>query len=85
MFILRRITKDCIQTNIMLGDRYQMISDISSPDEFEKALKRSDVVKKDTVHAFVVTENGNRLLPLFKGQATFIMAETGRTFENCSR
>lgn len=85
MFILRRITTDCAEINIELGETYTMINSIRTPDHFKKLLKRSDVVSKDLVHSLIEIDNGKRLIPIFKNQESYIMCSDGKTFANVSR
>jgi len=95
-FILRKVLNDNTQTNIVLGDQYQLIERDTNYDEFSKAFEvdfgkfhvadldpESDNFTKNC-YAFLVINEGSKFIPLYKGQFNYIMTDSGKTFANLS-
>ncbi len=93
-FILRKVLNDNTQTNIILGDQYRLIERETNYEEFSKAFEvdfgkfhvsdldpTSDSFTKNC-HAFLITNEGSKLIPLYKDQFNYIMSDSGKTFAN---
>ena len=93
-FILRKVLNDSTQTNIVLGNQYQLVDREVNYDEFSRVFEHefekfhvadldptSDNFSKDC-YAFVVCEEGSKLIPLYKKQFNYIMTDSGKTFCN---
>jgi len=95
-FILRKVLNDNTQTNIVLGDQYQLIERDSNYDEFSKAFEadfgKFHVADLDPTsdnfaqncYAFLIIYGGDKLIPLYKKQFNYIMTDSGKTFANLS-
>ncbi len=86
MFILRVYTeKEKVESNEILGLRYNLVSKSENPVEFERTL--TEVFKRmneDVIYAFLTYNDGANVRPLYKDQAAYIMTERGQTFANVS-
>ncbi len=84
MFILRKITKkqeDSGQINIDLGSRYTLTNKINHPTKFKSIMKDIfDNLNEDITYAFISTEDGSDIYPLYTTQHNYIMTESGKTF-----
>lgn len=93
-FILRKVLQDNTQTNIILGDSYQLVEREANYDEFSKAFEtdfgkfhvadldpESDSFSKNC-YAFLIVDGGSKFIPLYKGQYNYIMTDSGKTFSN---
>ena len=79
-----------------LGKSFHLVERDVNYEEFEKAFKsffdKEHVADKDpesdahttNCYAFVVFNNGASMIPLYKGQKSYVMVETGQTFKNLS-
>jgi hypothetical protein len=96
MYTLRSITKTGLQRNESLGLNYTLIHRFYNYEEFQRNFKflfdkdhvadddlKSDGDTKDT-YAFVVSENGGQIFPLYKSNDYYIMTDNGKTFDNLS-
>lgn len=93
-FILRKVLNNSTYTNVILGNQYQVIDRETNYNEFSKAFEKNfekfHIADLDPTsdnftqncYAFLVIENGNKLIPLYKKQWNYIMTESGKTFEN---
>ena len=80
MFILRRITElEGAEMNFCLGKSYTLIKKSSQPREFEK-LRKLQNYEDEKIFAFVSSENGINIHPVYSNQINFIMTESGKTF-----
>jgi hypothetical protein len=94
MYTLRRISCDGVQMNQAIGETYTYIHREWTFDEFckmfESYFERKHVADLDETsdidtkncYAFVV--NGSFVQPLYKNQKSFVMTESGKTFDNVS-
>lgn len=94
MFTLRKITSDNIETNTYLGAIFQVIRREENYEEFARTYESifekrhvadldnsADNYSKDT-YAFIITEFGKDVHPLYKKQFNYIVSESGKTFNN---
>lgn len=93
MYTLRTIL-DNIQTNNCLGKNYQVIERYTNYEEFQKTYlqfhKKTHVADMDSesnnyskqTYAFVISNNGSEIHPLYIGNKNYIMTENGKTFSN---
>jgi len=85
MFILRQITKHGLESNLCLGERYQIAHKEHNTDEFERELGVTVThPDQDDIHAIISYSNGSDSHPLYKNFYYYIMTESGRTFANVS-
>lgn len=92
MFILRRISSHGVEMNFIIGNSYTIVTRFENYEDFKKSFKL--VFGKDHVadldktsdsddkncFAFVSTENGDKIYPLWMNQSNYIMTENGKTF-----
>lgn len=95
-FILRKVLNDNTQTNIVLGDQYQLIERDSNYDQFaeafEKNFEKMHVADLDPTsdnftencYAFLIINEGSKFIPLYKRQWNYIMTDSDKTFANLS-
>jgi hypothetical protein len=94
MFILRRISGDGVEMNFELGQTYTIVERFFAYESFEREFERffnrphvadmdptSDEMTKK-VYAFVGTDGGLNIYPLYLGQKAYIMTDSGKTFNN---
>lgn len=83
MYTLRTVFKDGTEGNTSLGNHYNFISKLNAPQNYsetsENVFKGQEPEK---CYAFIVTEGGKEILPLYKGHYYFIMTDSGKTFSN---
>ena len=84
MFILRKINSSDIQMNITLGEQYSYITKIDNNKEFartyEALMDKSSTDDDGTIYAFVISEGGKDIIPLYNTQHNYIMTDSGKTF-----
>ncbi|MCK5605332.1 hypothetical protein KAR91_25795 [Candidatus Pacearchaeota archaeon] len=83
MFVLRRITSQNVESNTVLGEYYVLIDAERNQDDFSKSIDFMKCDKND-VYGFISHNSGNKLIPLYKKSAYFVMTESGKTFANVS-
>lgn len=83
MFILRKITRLGIQSNICIGKDYVLIRQ-EDVKEFEDTMELEDYFKSiiEDIYAFISYNEGKDVLPLYKSQQNYIMLSNGNTFSN---
>lgn len=87
MFILRRISSDGVQINVVLGRRYTLVTKSANPKDFDRTFelmwkgesKQSDIYKE--IYAFVSDDNDG-IHSLYINQDNYIMTGGGTTFDN---
>lgn len=84
MFILRTITTNNIQTNTCLNKLYNLIIAETSQEEFEKTVALEEFYQqhKEKIYAFIIYDEGSKVIPLYKRQMNYIMTSDGKTFHN---
>lgn len=94
MYTLRRISSNGIEMNSALGKSYTVVNRFVSYEEFRQdfavVFGKPHVADMDenadsdtkSVYAFVGTENGDKIYPLYSKQQAYIMTESGATFSN---
>ena len=85
MFILRRITSEGNESNSCIGKSYNHVRKQENAEEYKKTLiawlkglKRDD----EDVYGFIIHDNGQNIIPLYKKSFYFVMMSDGRTFAN---
>lgn len=75
-----------VESNTILGDSYNIVYRVTNPVEFQRVFEtiygKSDDGKSNgaDVVAIVIYSDGSRTIPLYKGQASYIMTDNGSTF-----
>lgn len=95
MYTLRRmLNNNNYQSNVFIGDSYDYVDRETAYDEFEKVFHKyfskqhvSDIDTRSdddtrSVCGFVIYGEGSKIQPLYIGQRTYIMTESGQTFSN---
>ena len=82
MFILRRITSENRERNDVIGNHYQFVRKLENKDEFLEFQDLLGWEEDDLVYAFVVYNQGQDILPLYKPSVYFMMTSDGKTFAN---
>lgn len=94
MYTLRRISSNGVEMNFALGKSYTVVHRLTAYEEFRQDFtvfyKKPHVADLDpnadedtkAVYAFVSTENGDNVYPLYSKQHAYIMTESGSTFSN---
>lgn len=94
MYTLRRISGQGVEMNFALGNSYTVVNRFLSYESFAEDFKEfygkphvadlDPLADDDTkgVYAFVGSENGINVYPLYTGQQAYIMTESGATFSN---
>lgn len=97
MFILRRISGQGVQMNFCLGNSYTIVTRDHNYEDFCRSFKHifdrnhvadlDDTADSDTknCYAFVSSEGGGNLYPLWSNQKNYIMTENGKTFCNLTQ
>lgn len=92
MYTLRRISGPGVEMNFALGQSYTVVHRFISYEDFQRSFQafyqKPHVADLDptadwetlNVFAFVVSENGTSVHPLYKDQQSYIMTENGGTF-----
>ena len=91
MFALRKITEEQTEMNIDLGKSYTIVHQLSKSEfdrlfnvVYKETIETSDSMDlkdmRERVYAFVTTENGFEILPIFRNHKNYIMTESGKTF-----
>jgi hypothetical protein len=85
MFILRQITKKGKISNMCIGTMYEVVSKEIDKEGFEFLLRvvNSHPDQKD-IYAILIYGEGQNTYPLYKGVRSYIMTESGKTFDNIS-
>lgn len=95
MFVLRRITGESNECNTCLGESYTYVAKERNESEFYRTYQvhlgndaDTEVTQslmdslEDKIYAFVVSENGKEVIPLYRPSSYFIMTSNGKTFDN---
>ncbi len=80
-FILRRINKNGVETDTMLGGFYSYIEKEKSQNTFNEITKKWDKEDLNGCYA-VITFFEESFMPLYEGSSYFIMTDTGGTVAN---
>lgn len=85
MFVLRKITgkklNGGIQMNFALGSSYIVVTKENNPIEFEEAVKSKIIIDDPIIYGYVKgTDNNAHQLSV--QQESYIMTESGKTFDN---
>lgn len=90
-YTLRRISGQGVEMNFNLGNGYTVVHKDNAPEKFKEDFKlffNSPYVElekggdSEFVYAFVGTECGTSVYPLYKDQRAYIMLPDGGTFSN---
>jgi len=85
MFILRKITgknlNGNIEMNFNLGNSYTVITEERNPEQFKEAVNKGAILCDPIIYGFV-TDEGGEVHQLSVQQQSYIMTETGKTFDN---
>ncbi len=94
-FILRRISTRGVEMNFALGGKYTVVHKAEAPEEFHRDLRRhhgvydgnpvdsvSALPVDESIYAFVGSEGGLDIYPLYINQSNYIMTDGGKTFHN---
>lgn len=85
MFILRRITSEGNEVNMVVGESYNVTHSQFNEAEF---IKLKDILKIDNSEAeifcFITYKGGIEYEPLYKKSSYYMMTENGNTFANLS-
>ena len=85
MFILRKINvSKGIETNINLGNRYDLITKEHNPEEFEKTSKELYDGVEPIVYGFIIYNDGTNVEDLCCHYYNYLMTGDGKTFANLS-
>lgn len=94
MFILRRITSESNESNTSLGKHYSFVSRETNNENFYRTYsaylgddpdKVTDEFKKSVeneVFAFIISDDGSNLIPLWEKSFYYVMMSDGKTFTN---
>lgn len=86
MFILRKIFNDkdpmnATQSNQIIGESYTVVD--KGSDKYEELMESTIwSIFRDSIYSFILTEDGQKVIPLHKGQSNYIMTARGKTFSN---
>lgn len=82
MFILRQITKNKT-SNMCIGTQYEVVNKEIDKEGFDFLLGVVDSHPdpKD-IYAILIYAEGQHTYPLYKGCRSYIMTESGKTFDN---
>lgn len=84
MFVLRRVHSKEPVWNELLGSNYISVLDWREEERFNQICLETWLNKKDipkTVYGFILCDNGNVKIPLYKKSYYYIMTSEGTTFE----
>lgn len=88
-YTLRRISTEGVELNLNLGNGYTVVHKDHAPERFKEDFKLffnatyvDCEIDSESVYAFVSTECGKSVYPLYKGQKAYIMLPDGSTFSN---
>jgi hypothetical protein len=83
MFALRQINREGLESNLSLGNRYNIVHRDRHPERFKEALGNTVThPDQEKVYAILIYDGGTDSYPLYEGQYYYIMTESGRTFDN---
>jgi hypothetical protein len=80
-FILRRIDKDGVETDTMLGGFYSFISKEKSAEVFNTVTSAWNGKDLEGVYA-VITFFDDAIMPLYQDSSYYIMTDSGGTIAN---
>jgi len=85
MFILRKITGKRLnggfQHNFNLGENYTVVTKEKNPEEFQEAINNKSIVDDPIIYGFIIGKDCE-IHQLSAQQESYIMTETGKTFDN---
>jgi len=99
-FILRRITSEGRVNNQIMSDSYQLVFDdrpILSSGNFDETITTplyesykslNDGYSRDIqeqIHMFILWNDGQNWMPIYKKSQYYIMTENGKTFDTIKR
>lgn len=89
MFILRRVTKEGYENNVIIGKEYSIINRAWQSEKFNETMlntriKYGGLPNEDDIYSFIVYDNGNQVDWLYNSSKHYIMTENGSTFANIS-
>ena len=84
MFILRRITRDGLETNTCLDVYYTLILKDKNPDEFHDRTAQWERADLLDVYGLVCVDDEESIMPLYTDSKYYIMTSEGKTFSNVS-
>lgn len=83
MFILRKThNAKKIETNIFLGDRYDLVTKECNPEEYEKWSYHLYNQIEPIVYGFIIYDNGAKIQDLCCHYANLIMTDSGNIFSD---
>lgn len=85
-FILRTHSKQTgVQTNVALGNSYTLVNSEWAVEEFKRtndSWKAAELHEPGELYAYILTEDGSDVVPLFKRCFNYVMTGDGKTFAN---
>lgn len=80
MFVLRKFSSDNVEINIELGQTYTKVGECC-PNELNRVKDILGFEEDPNVVAIITGDGGNPVIPVLKNQLTFIMSDSGATFD----
>lgn len=85
MLILRRITSEGFESNTVVGNEYDIITEVQHTEKF---IETKDLLQIDNsegkIFGFIIYKKGSEISPLYKKSSYYMMTESGSTFANLS-
>ena len=81
MFVLRRILRDTMVYNKLIGSEYYIILKNEDTEAFNRIVERNGFSYPEKLFGFVHHSNGEHE-PLIKNSRYYIMCSNGQTFEH---
>lgn len=85
MFILRRITKENLQVNTLLGIEYVIVNRSNDTAEFKERTKLWSKEDLNGVYGLIAFNDGDNIMPLYDDSTYYIMSSDGQTFDNVTK
>jgi len=91
MYTLTQIAKDGFTSHDYLGYGFGVVNKEISPEYFLKSYlawsgendnPNAEIDINENIFAFVISEGGKEIFPLYKNQQYYIVTENGKTFKN---
>jgi len=90
MYTLKEIGSDSVITHDYLGYGFSVVNKETSTEYFDKSYRAwsqvdemdANLKMNDAIFAFVISEGGREIFPLYKNRFYYIVTENGKTFNN---
>lgn len=87
MFILRKVLKNNVVDNKIIGENYQLVTKIHAKEAFDELVKSEPYFEgeKEKIFAILVYNSGSETLALFEDYTYYMMLNNSTTFEKISK